>query len=375
MSFLSGSVSCQRFAASRDTPFGEGNIEALRNFSINITAPDAAGEAGEQAGWAGGRHKYDGELSAEKNLRGEYLCWSFRLSRDKPPADEVKAAYQIELAARVEAGKKPTAKQKRESREAAQAVVEEKGRDGRWVKYTLIPVVWDAKTGQVWFGTASHTHAGAFADLFRRTFGVELVSITPHNLADFPEPSQNPGFYEPAFSSEIPCWISDSDTLDWLGNEFALWLLWTFDTIGGPIADLTVVPLNRLTLACPDGLNGSDTFVTVLPLKLPEVMRAFEAGRMPRDFGLSVSRAGEDGTTLTLQPERWAVTGAKLPEDEDGPSEGEQAEVARLDRCRALFAALDSLMTDFLTVRSGDWWEETVSRIQQWIGRVPAEVG
>jgi hypothetical protein len=361
VSFLTGSFSSQRFAAPART-FGEEDVAALAALSVHHTRTSDADGVG--AGWCGGLHEADGELTCEKNLRGEFLHWSFRVSKVAYPAARLKALYHDILKGMMDAStlEHPTAKMRQTAREEAQGQIEEEGNDGRYVKHTVIPVVWDGKTGQVWYGATSHSNVGLFADLFTTTFGVEVQDVTAGTFAGRDD-------FDPAFCEEVPAWIPDAESDDWLGNEFGLWVLWRADAGEG----LNWLPVKRLTLACPYGMHGSDTFTHEFPVQLPEVRRALEEGKLPRDLGLCRTD-GDDPSSLTLQPERWAVSGVRLPEEEELP-DGRQRDVARLEQCRALFAGLDELVREFVEVRAGDGWGEVAGRITAWTGRaVPAGV-
>lgn len=366
MSFLQGSFSAQRFATGWNGTFGDNYTTRLLAHNFNLAV---AGEDGVLAGWGGGDHKYDADITPEKNLRGDFLHWAFRVTKFAPPADEVRAQFMIELKGLADAAgvQVPTAKMKREAREAAQSVIEEKGKDGRWDKHTLTPVVWDGKTGQVWLGTASHSNAGRFMDLFRLTFGVDVLPITAGAMGVLPHLTPNDPVPEPAFGE--PAWCPDG--FDWMGNEFALWCLWrqaTVDTVEESNGLLVVT--DRLTMACPDGLHGTDTFTCDLPIRLPEFQTAVREGRLPRQMGCLIV-ADEK---FSLDPEAWVVSGAKVPELEDVPP-GVERDTQRLEQCRDLFARLDDVYGQFLDTRLGDGWAEVAGQINQWTGRVPAEVG
>ncbi len=368
MSFLKGSFSAQRFtAADPEDAFGERHIASLAAFSINRTQ---AGDDGVQVGWSGGDHKYDGELSCEKNLRGEFLQWAFRVTKFAPPADEVRAVYLTELKGIMDAAgvQVPTAKMKREARESAQSIIEEKGKDGRYDKHTLVPVVWDGEKGQVWYGSASHGNVGPFIALFEQTFGVPLTPITSgwflssqlSEYGDDPEP--NPSFAEPA-------WCPDG--FDWLGNEFALNLI--YDTATGTDSLFGCMVTNKLILADPNGASGSDMFTVETPAILPEVHKAIQTGKLPRQIGIHLKVNPQEWVPLTIDPELWVVSGCKVPDPEEMPP-GIEGEVQRLEQCRDVFLQLDKLFEQFLDIRLGDGWAVVVSEINNWTGRVPAEV-
>lgn len=355
MSFMEGTFSAQRFRAERRV-FAEYDVEALdENGPAADFSPD---QGGAEACWVGGDHELDGEFDCGKQLRGPYMQWAFRVTKFAPPAGRVKAVYKTELKAVMAENdaEVPTAEMKREARELAQARIEDEGRDGRYLKRAVVPVVWDGETGEVWYGAASHAHAERFSALFADTFGIVLTPVTAGEMAGYD--------LDPAFTDELPAWCPDG--LDWVGNEFALWLLWeSFHSAeNGPC------PMHSLKLCCPHGANGSDAFAHDMPIVLPEVKRALQAGKLPRSVGLEY--AGDDASyTLTLDPERWVVSGVKVPELE-GVRPGRERELARLDQCRQVFRSADDLYRRFLDIRLSDGWADVRDQILVWTGRAVA---
>lgn len=285
-----------------------------------------------QHGWAGGLHELDTEFSCEKNLRGRYVSWAFRVTEDKPPPGRIKALAEMEMVAAEKDGRKlPWS----EAKEIALEAVTEEGKDGRYTRHTVIPVVWDGEDGEVWYGAASEKWVTLFTALFAGTFGVELEQVTAstfHNDNAMP-PDMNPVWMEP-----------DSD--DWLGNDLMMWLL-ARDRVGEHVvAGATVAVMNRVELACPAGEKGRDVVTTTCPAKSPEVTTAVRDGRVARKVGLIVVTPGGTQYEFTLAAERWAVTGAKVPDNED--LDGMEADVARLDACRELFTTMDAVMSEFV---------------------------
>ena len=359
MSFLDGSFSALRFTTASNIPFSDEDVGKLANHSIHKAQPDAEGGT---VGWCGGLHIHDGELTCDKNLRGEFLTFDFRVSKVAYPADELKAQYHIELRAAMDAAgvDRPSARMKREAKEAAADRLAQEAKDGRHTRHTIIPVVWDGEAGQVWYGSTSHANVPLFADLFRRTFGVELQPLTAGSFAGRDE-------IEPSLLSEVPVWIPDEQSNDWLGNEFGLWAIHRHEASQG---DLPYVPTSKLVLACPYGNRGSDTFAQEFPTALPEAHKALQEGKLPRTVGLALVGVDEEPVRLTLQLERWAVSGCKVASDYDTP-DGPQRDVARLEAVRSVFASLDGLMREFVGVRTGGeyGWAEVRDDITFWIGQ------
>jgi hypothetical protein len=313
--------------------------------------------------WTTGEHELDGDFDCGKQLRGEYLQWAFRVTKFSPPSGRVKAAYKVELKGIMDAAgaNVPTAKMKREAREAAQARIEEEGQDGRYLKRTLVPVVWDGATGEVWYGASSHSHLERFTTLFMNTFGVDVTPITSGQMVNAETE------IEPCFMAEPPVWCPDG--LDWMGNEFAMWCLWRHH---GTNEDVQEVPVNKLTLACPLGAGGTDTFTHEFPGTMPEVKRALADGKVPRQLGL-IFLDDKGSVSLTLDPERWVLSGVKLP-DIEGVRPGPERDLARLDQCRQVFQSADELYRSLLDIRLSDDWNSVRDQIIHWTGHVPSEV-
>lgn len=361
MPFVHGNVTAQRLMADKRT-FDENHIAALMKFDFTATPTDADGVT---FGWCAGDHELDAHFACEKNLRGEFLSFALRVSQDKLPASRLKALYHQELAGVVEPGQKPTAKQKREAKESARDQVEQEAKDGRYRKHKVIPVVWDGETGEVWFGATGAAHLDRFCQLFHETF-----SVAPNVVS---AGSQYAGELEPAFTDDVPAWIADEESLDWLGNEFALWLLWKSGTGQDEIGGVTVMPAKTLVLGCPVNQGGQDVFTHEAPVRLPEVVRALQAGKLPRKLGLSLADGGER-FDLVLQAEMWTVSGGKVEEDED-TSDVAVKEANRLRAVRRMFGTLDKLYATFLAIRQDEYrWAEDRDGITAWKGQ-QTEVG
>ena len=101
--------------------------------------------------------------------------------------------------------------------------------------------------------------------------------------------------------------------MDYLGNEFMVWVWHTLQNDGDTIAladgsEVTVMLAKTLTLDCPRGETGRDQLTDDAPYRLPEAFRALQAGKLPRKAGVILVRQGSQ-YELTLQAESLAVSG------------------------------------------------------------------
>ena len=172
--------------------------------------------------------------------------------------------------------------------------------------------------------------------LFRETFDRTLEPITAGSLARSLTPGR-PGASpvaswraspsrvgSPVSRAAAPsvAWADDDPTsLDYLGNEFLVWIWHTLQNDGETVkladgSEVTVMLAKTLTLDCPRGETGRDQLTDDAPTRLPEAFRALQAGKLPRKAGMILVRHGAQ-YELTLQAETLAVSGAALPKPED----------------------------------------------------------
>lgn len=384
MGFLKGGVTFVRFRVCGEKPraFGPEHLERLREFA----EPVSAAADGTEAGWRAGGHIHDADFTLEKNVYPDHLAWDFRVQRDALPADRLKAYTEIELKA-LAAGNPsghPSARQKREAREAARERLEDEAKDGRYRKWTLVPCLWDAVRNEVMFGSASLSHVERFAALFGVTFradlfqtenlGSGLTALTAGAVARRDDRAEEaaPAAFVPGVSPPDVAWIADETSRDYLGNEFLLWLWFhteaESDTVALPDGTEAAVMMARsLTLECPRGVTGRETITHEGPTRLPEAKRAVQSGKLPRKAGLTVVRH-DDQFEFTLHAETLAVAGAKLPRPADDLS-GRAVVEGRLDKVRGLVEAVEGLYGAFLAARLSADWPGVLARVQRWLAR------
>ena len=381
MGFLSGRMTFERFQIQGQSPkqFGEEHIELLRKFAIGQI--EAATEDGSTIGFLGGRHLFDLDFDLEKNVINDALHATLRIDTHKIPGPLRKAWLEMELAALAAASPtgRVTRAQRQEAKESVQARCEEEIRTGRYRRMQAVPFLWDAAQNVVYCGSSSpgvHEHLRA---LLENAFGLEFTRVTAGILAEQLAGEQgwtkafdklSPSGFSPAGATEQISWLSEqADSVDYLGNEFLLWLWWWLETQAEEISlsDETLVTgmLNRtLALECPRGETGKETITAEAPTRLPEALQAARSGKLPRKVGMTLVREGEQ-YELVLQAESLAVGAAAIQTEENEKGRGALEE--RVAAIRRLSETLDLLFEAFCARRLSRKWDGELEQIQNWL--------
>lgn len=382
MGFFNGRASFVRFRVEGPAPrfFSEEHLAML--------AENAAGRQrmissdGVEVGWTAGDHILDLQFDMAKNIINDMLFFSLRTDVMKLPGDLLKAYYAIDLAALAKNNPSghASALNKREAREAARDRLEQEAKDGRYTKRKAVEVVWDLKTNEVLFGTNSAAMIDRLGVLFKNTFGFGLESINAgkraYGLAEGHQRTRNvddasPSPFVPTLSPEGIAWIPDETSRDFIGNEFLMWLWFQCEDESATIklldnSDVTVFMARTLSLECPRGVSGRDTFTHEGPTRLPEALRAIQSGKLPRKAGLTIVRHDVQ-YEYALTAETLGVTGAKIPAPDD--EEARARLEARADQIRHLIETTDLLYDAFGQIRFSDEWPKQLGRIQKWLSR------
>jgi hypothetical protein len=376
MPFTQGSVTFQRFQSDANAEgFGEDDLhrlaEATKSSQLIVVE-------GATIDWSAGESVLDTDFQLAKNIFVDHLLFDFRTQTDRMPSDLLKAYYTAELkalSANNPSGH-PSARQKREAKEAARDRLEQEAKDGRFRKRKCIPVLWDRVTNQVLFGSTSASAQQKFMRLFEQTFKTTIQPVTagrlcgPLGAEDFSPP---PSTYVPGMEVREVYWSPDEKTPDWLGNEFIIWLWWTYDVKGDTIdhadGDIAFFFSGGGKLDCPRGVTGNDTLNHDSFVRMREAKAALRSGKWPRQVALTLVRHSEQ-YSLKLQAEQFSVTSGKLPNISDDIVESHARVVERLKFIRDLVKALDDLYESFLDVRmDGHKWKLELSMIQDWIAK------
>lgn len=382
MGFFSGRVSFARFKVSGASPgiFGPDHLERLAAFRMGqnrVVMTD-----GVEVGWTAGDHILDLRFDLAKNVINETLHFALRIDQQKIPSDLLRAYIQTELEAAAAANPsgRPSARQKREARDAARERLEEEAKDGRFLRRKAYEVLWDAPSNELLVATTSQAVVDRLHTHFEQTFGLRFEPLTAGRLAfQLAEARQQMrGVDDAALAAFLPgvtpgevSWSPDEASRDFLGNEFFLWLWYQLDSESDTIAladgsEVALMISRSLSLECPRGQTGKETIQSDGPTRLPEARRAIQAGKLPRKLGLTMVRHDVQ-YELALTAETLAVGGAKLPAPESSEERVRLEE--RVTMLRSLLETLDLLYDAFGRVRFSEDWPKELARMQKWLQR------
>ena len=165
------------------------------------------------------------------------------------------------------------------------------------------------------------------------------------------------------------------DSVDYLGNEFLLWIWWWLETqsesVSLPDESSVTGMLNRtLMLECPRGESGRETITADAPTGLPEALQAVRTGKLPRKMGMTLVRDGEQ-YDFVIQAESLSLAGAAI--QSDGNDRGRGALEERVAAIRRLSETVDLLYSAFLECRLGRKWGTNLPQIQAWLATASCE--
>jgi hypothetical protein len=384
MGFYTGRLTFLRFKVDGPSPrvFTDEHLERLVAFQAGRQR--IASADGVEVGWSAGEHVLDLDFNPAKNIISDTLTFDLRIDTDKLPSDLLKAYYSVELKAlaALNPSGTPSGRQKREAKESARDRLEQESKDGRFKRRKCIPVLWDALSNEVLFGSTSVTHVDRMVHLFQQSFGVGLEPITAgrraFQLAELHQRTRQvddsaPSAFVPGITPEDVAWIADDTSRDFLGNEFLLWLWYQTDGSSDVIplqdkTDAACMIARTLTLECPRGQTGHETITHEGPTRLPEAKRAVQSGKLPRKCGLTVVRHS-DQYELTFHAETLAVGSAKLPPPPEDVTEPRAKLEERATQIRHLIETLDLIYDAFGEQRLGKKWTDTLPKMQKWLSR------
>lgn len=396
MSFRNGPASWSRFRVFGEAPAAV-DEKMLDRLAKHILKPTPVGAPPEfAAGWCGGRHVLDDQLDHDTCGFGSALLAGVRIDINRVPP-ELKRAYvamaESERAAGTETGFLSRA-EKRAAKDEAEKRCTEELADGRHTKRKLIPLLWDLKSQTLLATLGGERPQTLVRDLFTSSLDLRVQSRSAGSIAwdllvdlglanDLddakpsiftPPPAERSldGEHRLGPQPETPWAMAGPEPKDFLGNEFMLWLWCVTELEEGLVqtaAGTVAVVIDRvLDLDCAWGVTGRTALRGAAPTRSPEAAKALQYGKWPRRMGLIV--AGGDGRQwqLDLQGDRFAVSGATLPEIDEVRSVREIHE-QRIERVLELDGLLTALYQTFLRARIGGGWTAHRERIAEWIVR------
>ena len=383
MGFPSGSISFRRFAVIGKSPqrIDQAMLDKLAGHALRageIGVPDEI-----EYGWSG-RHILDTNFSFENNVFADCLFFALRVDTNRVPG-ELKKAYLLMEQEALAAGNPSgfiSKTQKHDCRDSVRRKIEDELRSGRHRRSRLFPVLWDVTEG-VLYCNASGTGFEKLAELFARTFGLELEPLSAGTLGlreleskgrrrDYEDFRPTRFVHGPAGESEYPeyPWVAKGpQPKDFVGNEFLLWLWHEADRRSGAIAtesgEASIFIDRWLDLDCAYGQTGRDSLRGSGPARMPEARDALRSGKLPRKAGLMLDIHNQQ-FTLTLGAESLSVGTLRLPEVEDADTPRILFE-ERVALLRDLCHGIDALFERFLKVRASSAWEGQVNGMRSWI--------
>jgi len=403
MSIQSGSVTFRQFRVVGDSPLtvDASVLGSLAQHSFRETEVGAPAEI--TAGWVGGDHFMDTKFSHEKNGFGtasNRLLFAIRIDTNKVPA-EVKQAYKRINEAAVAAGSKSgfaSRIEKKEAAEAADRQVQEDLAAGKYRKTAVTQLLWDLDEYRLYVGSASDKVVEQVYDLMKKTFNVDVETITAGSLvgrvlqeigkeqayedlrpAQFTKAPDAPAEDSPGLS-QVPLvpWTETSVNLkDFLGNELLLYLWYATEKLEGSVYravpetdeyEVAIVIDKALDMDCAWGLHGKQTLRGGGPTKMPEAGKALNAGKWPRKAGLVLAAVSDRlQWELTLQADKWVISGATLPDSPDAESPRELLE-SRLQHIIDLGESLNGVMELYAKARvDPEKWPAIRTAMKEWI--------
>ncbi len=382
MGFFTGRVTCARYRLTGTSPrhFGPDHLERLTAHAFGKERRVAAD--GVEVGWTAGDHIFDTRFDLAKNCINDTLHFALRVDSLKLPSDLLRAYTQIELEAQAAQNPsgRPSARQKREARDAARERLENEARDGRFLRRKAYSLLWDRPSNELLVGTTSQTVVDRLRSLFDETFGRKLELLSAGRQAFLQAESREqtrgvddavPAHFVPGAAAKEVAWLMDEASRDFLGNEFLLWLWYVLDAESDTLvladqSEVTVLLARSLVLECPRGQTGRESIASDSPVHLPEARRAIQAGKLPRKAGLTLVRHDQQ-YELSLQAETLAINGAKLPPTEEEEERPRLEE--RVTQLRHLLETLDLLYDAFGQRRLGSGWPKELAKLQKWLQR------
>jgi len=380
MGFLSGSVTFERYRITEDPTgaFGDEHIEKLKKFRIGKSVKNLHEEPA--TGFSGGAHLLDTDFDQAKNIVGEAMHFGVRVDSCQIPGPIKRAWTAIELAGIMKdnSGGRPSKKQREEAKESIEARCAVEAEKGNYLRMSETSILWDAVTETVYLGSTSEKSNDNCLELLTRAFGLEFCKVTSGSLAvEIADETESTAAlynasataFHPEGSNCVCWWNGMNDNYDYLGNEFLLWLWWTWEKNSSLIelsdgSEVSGMFARSLSLDCPIGENGKESISADSPVVLPEAILAIGMGKLPRKAGLTLVREDQQ-FDFALNAETFAIGSAKVTQI--GNDDVTRDTIDRIESIRQLSETLDLLFGAFCEKRLGKKWSSEQKKIVDWL--------
>ncbi|MCA9297865.1 MAG: hypothetical protein KDA28_02295, partial [Phycisphaerales bacterium] len=358
-----------------------------------LRSPDIGEPPEIEVGWNTGVHLFDERFDHETCLfdGGAVAHVGMRMDTNRVPSEIKRSLRAQQEKALLGEQAFLSRAQKRELRDLVGRAVRDELVSGRHRRSKMIPVLWDADRGCLLCASGASGALDALTSLWADTFDTGLLhaqsagtiaaeillrrkrddrleTMAPTAFTKAPEGSgqDRP---EPAWASREP--------LDFLGNEWLIWLWFVCEERGGHVVvqadtpvELSIAIDHTLETECAWGVTGKQSLRSgpegISPIRMIEAKDALASGKWPRRASLII--ADESLTwNFTMQADRWLVGACTLPRPEE-PFEDPRAEAEdRIEQTRRLDRYLLALFEAFLDIRASERWPEERQAISRWI--------
>jgi hypothetical protein len=384
-----GRISFLQFRATAPIMEPINILNALENRGFHATVnpqPDTV-----DAGWVAGNHIDDDEFSPMKNIVGGCILFAMRIDTHTVPS-QVKDAMLSRITSEVLSESETISGfaspgQKRDIKERMSRELNAMTATGKHQKSKLVRIMWDQQGQSIYVASSSAKSLEEFAACMRQTFEVTLQELSAGIVAEETAGTNDCSSLRPTAFSCRPEVLGDSDkypvvpwmensisTLDYLGNEFLLWLWYMAEENEGIIEmshlpDHAVSIGNSMQLDCAWGVGGSHSFRGINPGSQPSVAMALVTGKLPRSVGLMMA-VDADAYDIRVVGDRLFLACSSLPDMEDeGDGDVRFALEHRVEHTKRMGAILLGLYGEFCRLRLSPAWVEVAQTMSEWIHR------
>lgn len=269
-----------------------------------------------------GKTVSDATWTAAKNIIGNYLHFGVCVSTNKVPSTR-KAEIEDEVIRAVIAkyGEKIPKSAINEVKDDITSDIAQELQSLKHVKHAIKHVLWDVQNGHL----LTNLSCGQLEDFFNRlSLYLDGATCQVINCATI---AQQAG----VMLGTPPDTIDWTDGLNWIGNEFGLWLIHKYPDIIAP-------PVRMQCRECDD--------VFRLSVEKSDFAEAIKMGAYPRTL-----RIMRDAADFRLNLETFAIAGLKIAMETDDKDTAEDIAKAKADAIFETAAIVDRSYAAFLKAR------------------------